>query len=303
MKQNYIRVKTQSNKYVWIKETELNIKNGSGRDSIVMIYSGEVDETHHGNTNTGDSATLLGEANNNTGNRALLTGNLNDNEAANALFGGNSNKIYEEGTNSTGGGYENEINAPNTGTVGHSNVNNGKNTLMGGEGNTNEAPDSMVGGLDNTNTGDRSVLGGRENDNSGKSAILGGFRNINHTDDAVGAGHYNLPVEDALLFVGNGDSEETRSNAFLVYEDGRAYVQTAPQNENDVVRKIELDEVKSDIENVKATIPKNEYKIVEVLPDATSSTSDGIYLILEDATEDRNVYSEYITVKEDDAYR
>lgn len=44
-----------------------------------------------------------------------------------------------------------------------------------------------------------------------------------------------------MLVVGNGDRDNYRTNAFEVYQDGRAKVQTAPKDNDDVVRKLELD--------------------------------------------------------------
>jgi hypothetical protein len=55
------------------------------------------------------------------------------------------------------------------------------------------------------------------------------------------SGQYNKDNVNALFIVGNGESEDTRSNAFEVLKDGRAKVQSAPIENDDVVRKIELD--------------------------------------------------------------
>lgn len=49
-------------------------------------------------------------------------------------------------------------------------------------------------------------------------------------------GHYNKISDNVLLQVGNGTGEN-RSNAFEVFNDGRAKVQTAPKDNDDVTRK------------------------------------------------------------------
>lgn len=49
--------------------------------------------------------------------------------------------------------------------------------------------------------------------------------------------HYNI---NALYQVGNGTSDNDRKNAFEVLQDGRAKVQTAPKDNDDVVRKGDL---------------------------------------------------------------
>lgn len=53
-------------------------------------------------------------------------------------------------------------------------------------------------------------------------------------------GRFNADNINALHIVGNGTSETDRKNAFEVLEDGRAKVQSAPVDSDDVVRKIEL---------------------------------------------------------------
>ena len=53
-------------------------------------------------------------------------------------------------------------------------------------------------------------------------------------------GVYNADNPNALHIVGNGTSENARKNAFVVLKDGRAKVQTAPKDNDDVVRKGDL---------------------------------------------------------------
>lgn len=56
-------------------------------------------------------------------------------------------------------------------------------------------------------------------------------------------GVYNADNSNALHIIGNGTSENARKNAFEVLKDGRAKVQTAPTEDNDVVRLNELFEL------------------------------------------------------------
>ena len=53
-------------------------------------------------------------------------------------------------------------------------------------------------------------------------------------------GVYNADNPNALHIVGNGTSENARKNAFEVLKDGRAKVQSAPVDADDVVRKADL---------------------------------------------------------------
>lgn len=54
-------------------------------------------------------------------------------------------------------------------------------------------------------------------------------------------GSFAATNADALLKIGNGADADNPSNAFVVLNDGRAQVQTAPVETIDVVRKQELD--------------------------------------------------------------
>lgn len=74
----------------------LSLENAEGVDSIVMKYSGPVDDSHYGNTNTGESSVVFGEANTNSANRALLSGKLNFNSGAQAILGGKGNENTTE---------------------------------------------------------------------------------------------------------------------------------------------------------------------------------------------------------------
>ena len=60
-------------------------------------------------------------------------------------------------------------------------------------------------------------------------------------------GVYNADNPNALHIVGNGTSENARKNAFEVLKDGRAKVQSAPVENDDVVRKLDLSDAISAI--------------------------------------------------------
>ena len=84
---------------------------------------------------------------------------------------------------------------------------------------------------------------GRSNNNNvisqGASAAIGVGLNTNAYAQTV-LGRYNKPDADAFFIVGNGTPDNIQ-NAFEVLNDGRAKVQTAPKDNDDVVRKLELD--------------------------------------------------------------
>ena len=193
----------------------LNIVKGTGTDSLVQTYSGDVDSTHYGNTNTGDSAVVFGEANNNSANRALLTGKMNTNYGANSVVAGLKNAAGSQSSGSI--------------TAGTNNASNTRYSFVNGENNTNDAVDSLVIGANNINESSKSIIYGEGNKSSRE--LVGSL---------VG-GTYSKFADDSLIVIGNGSSDADRSNAFQVLRDGRAKVAMAPKDANDVVRKLEID--------------------------------------------------------------
>lgn len=191
----------------------LNIQNGDGRDSIQSKYTGEVDDTHFKNTNTGESAAVIGEANFNAGNRATISGKMNRNSAPNSLIVGLGN----------GRG----INA------------NPTLDIISGE------QLFVFGTLNSVVNGNGNVVLGAENTLSDVryTTIIGRGNIINNASLYEGkcvVGHFNNQKPDTMFEVGVGDYNN-RVNGFEVYKDGRAKVQTAPKDNTDVVRKLELD--------------------------------------------------------------
>ena len=72
----------------------------------------------------------------------------------------------------------------------------------------------------NTATADNAVTFGKSNKNNGKSSLVTGKGNVNIGANSLVAGQYNAGRADTLLELGNGASENARSNAFEVYTDG-----------------------------------------------------------------------------------
>ncbi len=79
---------------------------------------------------------------------------------------------------------------------------------------------------------------------SAYTTLLGeGLKAKDVNSGTAGVGRFNAINSKARFFVGNGTSDSDRKNAFEVLGDGRAKVQSAPTENDDIVRKIELDEV------------------------------------------------------------
>ena len=226
-----------------------NIKNGTGQDSLVQTYSNEVDATHYESSTTGESDVCLGEANTSSGKRNLITGKLNQNTGSNNLITGLQNNISsnhnvvggQNNTNSSGNsnlivGQNNKVNSPNNIVAGKENTVtiNGQSNIVSGEQN-------LLGRVTN------SIICG-DNDNIELEQLIGGIKaglDILNNSDIQGKalfGQYNKPKTNTLLEVGNGTgpSAGLRKNAFEVLKDGRVKVQTAPVDDDDVVRKGDL---------------------------------------------------------------
>lgn len=246
--------------------TDLNIQNAEGVDSIIQKYSGEVDTTHFGNTNTGENAAVFGEANSNSASRALMSGKLNVNSGSNSIISGLAN----------GRGIDASPNlAPLTGNnlmVGgkkNQNLNNGDDTIISGQSNTNNgAKQAIISGVENTvrsvaaMNGDRIIVSGYKNQNFNADSILSGAnninnsygtftigeRNINNSRDSIMAGRYATGSSDTLLELGNGKDIVNRSNAFEVTTGGIARAFGKPVKENDVVRLKELNTLNTEID-------------------------------------------------------
>lgn len=216
----------------WLESlSPTNLQNGEGTDSLVQKYSGEVDDTHYENTNTGKSAVVFGEANNNKGMRALMTGHLNKNIGQNIVAGLKNNVAAN---NAIVGGQSN-------GGIGTTFDDKGIPTLP------TRAQSSIISGSSNEvgsedETIHHSIVGGGNNKVSASYSITGGYGNKNNSKHSIIAGIYNDNKENTLIEIGNGTSDENRSNAFEVYKNGRAKVYGAPTEDEDVVRKLELDE-------------------------------------------------------------
>lgn len=138
-----------------------------------------------------------------------------------------------------------EISYPNTVTSNYSIGLGRKNTITG-------SAFSLTLGSDNTinitDSGNYNTVIGTDNEitgEAGRVTLIGeGLRNTSWWQTVVGRYNkvdtYSSSDERPLFLVGNGYTGY-RSNAFSVIRDGRAKVQSAPVENNDVVRKLELD--------------------------------------------------------------
>ena len=204
--------------YIQVGGGDLNLENGTGLDSLVQKYSGEVDATHFGNTCDGESGAVFGEANFNSGNRTLISGKMNRGSAPNSLIIGLGN----------GRG----IDADPTIDV------------LSGE------QLFVFGALNSVSNGDGNAVLGAENILSDVryTTIIGRGNIINNASLYEGkcvVGRFNNQKPYTMFEVGVGDYNN-RVNGFEVYKDGRAKVRSAPTENDDVVRLLEVSPILSD---------------------------------------------------------
>ena len=270
---------------------DLNLENGTGLDTLVLKYSGVVDDTHFASSTTGESDVCLGEANTSSGKRNILGGKLNENAGSNNLIAGLRNNVSSNhnvvgGQNNTDSqgisnliGGQNNTNSQGASNLigGQNNTNNqGTSNLIGGQQNTVSSSKNIAAGYVNTVKGSNNIVAGHENtvSENGRSNIVAREQNLLgrvvnsiicgdnediqieklangikaghallNSSDIYGKallGHYNSPKMNTLVEVGNGNGADDRKNAFEVLKDGRAKVQSAPIESDDVVRKADL---------------------------------------------------------------
>lgn len=94
-----------------------------------------------------------------------------------------------------------------------------------------------VSGYNNISNADCSETSGIWNTNNGYGSFVTGFYNESSYNHQAIVGKFNLNKSDTLFEVGNGTTNNARSNAFEVHQDGRATIGAAPTNDMDVVNK------------------------------------------------------------------
>lgn len=161
---------------------------------------------------------------------------------------GTKTQTGENANGSINGGYSAHAEGTETKAIGYASHAEGVRTEAQGNGSHSEGYGTTASGeyahtegTSNTASGTNSHTEGRDTRASGENSHAEGFgTRATHDNQHVG-GQFNADNGNALFIIGNGTSDTDRKNAFEVLKDGRAKVQTAPQDSDDVVRKLELD--------------------------------------------------------------
>ena len=213
-------------KYVDDEWNKFNLTNGEGQGSLIqktVSSSG----TPYNNQASGSGAVGLGKKIKSNGNATFVTGQENE------AIAGTSASF----------------------TSGYLNINRGSYNIVGGENNSNNNSWNLVIGKNNAVSDGRfGIVSGLDNVYTGPGgtddtavSILGNHlyvKDYQPTNGALLIGQYNDVTRnsDKLFIVGNGTAPNDRKNAFEVLKDGRAKIQTTPQDTDDVVNKGYVDD-------------------------------------------------------------
>lgn len=143
----------------------------------------------------------------------------------------------------------NTCKATNNGTssFGQNSIASGINSHAEGYASTSAGADSHAEGNNTTSSGWGTHSEGIFTQAIGIASHAGGYYTIAQEDYQQVIGKYNANSSNALFIIGNGTSTNNRKNAFEVLKDGRAKVQSAPTEDDDVVRKLDLSDAISAI--------------------------------------------------------
>lgn len=190
------------------------------RDSFAF-GGGNIVGDPSGDTNAYTFTVVIGESNTNIKTRSsLVVGNTNNGTCQSSIIVGSNNTS-----------------------------NNGANTATFGGSNHNNASFSLCSGFTNSvdDTASYSFIGGKNCNIYHENSFVFGDHVRSTNKNTFSIGRYNGNNPSALFAVGNGhaktgsETSDIYKTAFEVLQDGRAKVQSAPKDNDDVIRKQELD--------------------------------------------------------------
>lgn len=216
-----------------------NLERGTGINAVQMRQDG--DSGVFDFTGKNPNATELDPT---------LTGNIPYGATGNfaASFGGKSSaqgkRSFAAGTTIAKGNYsaafgDNSVALGHDSFVaGYQNTAKGKGSFASGSGTQALGDGSAAFGDRTIATGINSFAGGNESEAVKNNSFVHGFGLKSNQENQTVVGYYNKADSPAIFEVGNGtgNAYDTRKNAFEVLHDGRAKVQSAPIDGDDVVR-------------------------------------------------------------------
>ena len=234
-----------SNAFVVMKDGSATIKTMGDKENSIVTKA-YVDSKNHvivGNgvlygTATGDySVAIMGSA---LANGATAIGCSSQAKGISSFAGPESKAIGNYSTSfgrATAEGYGDFA-------VGSNNVASGGASVALGYSSTASGYASVVVGATSKAVGSYSFAGGQSSEaNANHSFAFGkAVRTNSETPCQIAFGQFNKSVKDALFIIGNGESDATKDNAFVVMKDGTATLKAMGTSDNSVATKKYVDE-------------------------------------------------------------
>lgn len=245
--------------------TSLNIENSTGNSSLRQKYS--VNDVDYGAVATGENAAAFGGKRWDTltdssktptsaeGKQSLAAGGsvhaIGDFSAA---FGQDT---IAEGDNSFTANQQTKATGKNSSAFGLNTKAGGAHSAAFGAETQATAAAAIAEGYKTIASGLHAHAGGQYTEAAGTDSVAYGknaYANAERSfalghgilvnfPDVFAAGKFNALRNDVLFQIGNGTDLNNRRDAFRVLRDGRAKVQTAPKESNDVVRLQEINDL------------------------------------------------------------
>jgi hypothetical protein len=264
----------------FIKANDFNIENGSGARSVQTKAENSSFDFTNKNTNSGITGTIqngaIGDysfaANGNAsaqgvrsfaqGNQTIAKGSVSHSEGENCVALANfshaegyastskGNNSHAEGYNTVAEGEQSHAEGYNTKATGYTSHAEGTNTVASGEnskavgyGCQATGTNSFAEGENTKATQYNSHAEGTLSQANAVGSHAAGYYTIANTQFQFAVGKFNNSLDTDLFQVGNGNADNDRKNAFRVLQDGRAKVQTAPSENDDITNKNYVDNI------------------------------------------------------------
>ena len=264
----------------FIKANDFNIENGSGTKSVQTKPENSSFDFTDKNTNSGITGSVqngaIGDysfaANGNAsaqgvrsfaqGNQTIAKGSVSHSEGENCVALANfshaegyastskGNISHAEGYNTIAEGKQSHAEGYNTKATGYTSHAEGTNTVASGEnskavgyGCQATGTNSFAEGENTKATQYNSHAEGTLSQANAVGSHAAGYYTIANTQFQFAVGKFNNSLDTDLFQVGNGNADNDRKNAFRVLQDGRAKVQTAPSENDDITNKNYVDNI------------------------------------------------------------
>lgn len=207
--------------------------------------------------------------------------------------GASGNASHSEGTNTSAIGDHSHAEGYYTTSSGIYSHAEGRGGEASGEASHKEGKTTTASGYAAHSEGEQTTA-------SGYASHAGGYYTKAQYDYQTVIGKYNKNNENTLFEVGNGTStaNSKRSNAFEVYSDGHAELQTQGTTDNSITQKKYVDDIKQELNSKINTLSSAGLtrEIVTEMPNIEDANDYTIYMIQSPSTGLFDSYEEYMVI-------